>query len=134
MTFSPSDDDDTTEEEVSLPYSMPQAQHHAIDPCELSFKHNLDAHITLEEEEEEEDYQTVLLDDEHCTTEEIPDRPLYVHKHSLPHGLCPYPCPYANYQTPSYYETMDLSDISAFEDLMTISSDEDIPALEDSVY
>ena len=28
---------------------------------------------------------------------------------------------------------MDLSDISEFEDLMTTSSDEDIPALEDSV-
>ena len=49
------DDDDTMEEEVSLPYSMPQAQHHATDPHELSSKHNLDAHINLEEEEEEED-------------------------------------------------------------------------------
>ena len=132
MTFSSSDDDDTAEEEVSLPYSMPQAQHHPTNQCELSSKHNLDAHINLEEEEE--DFQTVSLDDEHWTTKEIPDRPLCVHEHSLPHGLCPYPCPYANYQTPSYYETMDLSDISEFEDLMTTSSDEDIPALEDSVY
>ena len=129
MTFSPSNDDDTTEE-VSSPYSMPQAQHH--DPHELSSKHNLDAHINLEEEEE--DFQTVPLDDEHWTTEEIPDRPLYVYEHSLPHGLCPYPCPYANYQTTSYYETMDLSDISEFKDLVTTSSDEDIPALEDSIY
>ena len=135
MTFSPSDDDDdTTEEDVSLPYSMPQAQYHATDPCELSSKHNLDAHINLEEEEEEEDFQTVLLDDEHWTTKEIPDRPLCVHKHLLPHGLCLYPCPYANYQSPSYYETMDLSDIPESEDLMTTSSDEDIPALKDSVY
>ena len=31
------------------------------------------------------------------------------------------------------FETMDLSDISKFEDLMTTSSDEDIPVLEDSV-
>ena len=74
------------------------------------------------------------MDDEHWITEEIPDRLLCIHEHPLPHGLCPYPCPYADYQTPSYYETMDLSDISEFEDLMTTSSDEDIPALEDSTY
>ena len=122
------------EEEVSLPYSMPQAQHHATDLHELSSKHNLDTHINLEEEEEEEDFQTVSLDDEQWTTEEIPDRPLWVHEHSLPHGLCLFLCPCVNYQTPSYYETMDLSDISNFEDLMTTPSDEDIPALEDSVY
>ena len=66
-------------------------------------------------------------------TEEIPGRPLCIHEHPLPHGLCPYLCPYADYQTP-YYETMDLSDISEFEDLMTTSSDEDIPALKDSMY
>ena len=29
----------------------------------------------------------------------------------------------------SYYNTLDLSDISKFEDLMTTSSNEDIPAL-----
>ena len=130
--MSPPDNDDTMEEEVSLPYSMPQAQHHATDPHELSSKYNLDTHINMEEEEE--DFQTVSLDDEHWTTEEIPDRPLCVHKHSLPHGLCLYPCPHANYQTPSYFETMDLSDISKFKDLMTTSSDEDISMFKDSVY
>ena len=46
----------------------------------------------------------------------------------------PIPVSYTNYQTPSYYETMDLSDISEFKYLMTTSSDEDIPALEDSMY
>ena len=92
-----------------------------------------EAHIHLEEEEKE-DFQTVSLDDEHWTTEEIPNRPLCIHEHSLPHGLCPYPCPYADYQTPSYYETMDLSDISKFEDVKTTSSDEDIPALKDFAY
>ena len=58
-----------------------------------------DAHINLEEEEEEEEFQTVSLDDEQWTTKDIPDRPLCVHEHSLPHGLCPYPHPYVNYQT-----------------------------------
>ena len=91
--------------------------------------------ITLDEEEEDmgEDFQTVPLQDKHWNSEEIPDRPLCIHEHSLPHGLCPYPCPYANYQT-SYYDTLDLSDISEFEDYMTTSSDEDIPPLEDVGY
>ena len=135
MTYSSPDDDDTTEEEVSLPYSMPQAQHHAPDLCELSSKHNLDVHINLEEEKDaEEDFQTVSLDNEHWTTKEIPNRPLCIHGHSLPHGLCPYPCPYADYQAPSYYETMVLSDISKFKDVMTTSSGEDIPVLKDIIY
>ena len=71
---------------------MPQAQHHATDLCKLSSKHNLDAHINREEEEEEEDFQTVSLEEENWTITEIPDRPLCVHEHSLPHRLCPYPC------------------------------------------
>ena len=64
----------------------------------------------------------------------IPDRPLCIHKHSLPHGLCLYLCPYANYQTPSYLKTIDLSDISEYKDLMTTSSEEDIPQLEVNTY
>ena len=50
-------------------------------------------YVTLEVEEEdmEEDIQTVPLDDEHWDMEEIPDRTLCIHKHALPHGLCPYP-------------------------------------------
>ena len=106
-------------------------QNHTHDPHGLSSKHDLEAHIHLEEEE---DFQTVSLDDDHWTNKEIPDRPLCIHEHLLPHRLCLYLCPYANYQTPSYYETMDLSDLSELEDLMTTSSDEDIPALEDSMY
>ena len=74
------------------------------------------------------------LDDEHWDMEEIPDRPLCIHKHPVPHGLCPYPCPYVNYQTLSYYNTLDLSDISEFEDVMTSSSNEDIPPLKDIGY
>ena len=132
MTYSSLDDYDTIEDAVPSPFSASQMQNHTHDPYELTSKDNLEAHIHLEEEEE--DFQTVSLDDEHWTTKEIPDRPLCIHKHLLPHRLCPYPCPYANYQTPSYYETMDLSDISEFEDLMTTSSDEDIPALKDSMY
>ena len=89
--------------------------------------------ITLIGEEEmdmEEDFKTVPLKDEHWNAVEILDRLLCIHEHPLPHRLCPCPCPYANYQT-SYYDTLDLSDISEFQDYMTTSSDEDIPSLED---
>ena len=38
-----------------------------------------------------------------------------------------------DYMSSSYYNTLDLSDISEFEDLMTTSSDEDIPALDEDI-
>ena len=92
-----------------------------------------DAQVYLEEDDKE-DFQMVPLVDEHWTTEEVPDRTLCIHEHALPHGLCPYLHPYVNYLLPSYANTMDLSDISNFEDIMIMSSDEDIPALEDALY
>ena len=76
----------------------------------------------------------VPVDDDHWTTKEIPDRTLCVHEHNLPHSLCLYPCPYANYQVSLYIDSLDLSDISSFEDIMITSSNEDIPALEDMPY
>ena len=86
------------------------------------------------EAEEEEDFQTVSLDDEHWDMEVISDRHLCIHEHSLPHGLCQYPCPYSDYHTSSYYDVLDLSDITEFEDLMITSSDKDISALNDIGY
>ena len=62
-------------------------------------------------EDEEEEFQSVPLDNEHWTSEETPERTLCVHERGLPHGLCPYPCPYMNYQMPSYMDSLDLSDI-----------------------
>ena len=38
-----------------------------------------------------------------------------------------------DYTSLSYYDILDLSNISEFEDLMTTSSDEDIPALEEDI-
>ena len=81
-------------------------------------------------DEEEEDFQRVSLEDDHWTTEEIPDRHLCIHEHSVLHELCLYPCPYLDYTSSSYCDTLDLSDISEFDDLMTTSSDEDIPAID----
>ena len=76
----------------------------------------------------------VPLDDDHWTTEEMPDRTMCMHEHALPHGLCLYPCPCANYQVSSYVDSLDLSDILEFEGYMVKSSNEDIPALEDAPY
>ena len=88
----------------------------------------------LDDEEEVEDFPTVSLEDDHWTTEEILDRHSCIHEHSVQHELCPYPHPYLDYTSSSYYDTLDLSDISEFEDLMTTSSDEDIPALDSDGY
>ena len=63
----------------------------------------------------------------------ISDRHLCIHEHSVPHSLCPYPCPYMDYTSTSYHGHMDPSVISEFEDLMITSSDKDIPALEDEI-
>ena len=109
---------------------------HPVQCQQSPSKCTLHIYITLEAEEEDmkEDFQTVPLDDEHWDMEEIPDRTLCVHEHAIPHRLCPYPCPYVNYQTSSYYDTLDISDISEFKDIMTMSSDDDISPLEDTGY
>ena len=85
------------------------------------------------EVDEEEDFQTVPQGDDYWTTEEIPDRHFCIQKYSVLHSLCPYPCPYMDYTSTLYHGTLDLSDISEFEDLMTTSSDEDIPGLDDEI-
>ena len=38
-----------------------------------------------------------------------------------------------DYTSTMYHDTLDLSDISEFKDLMTTSSDEEIPALDDEI-
>ena len=101
-------------------------QYHVDALQQPSSKYTLNTYVNLEEEEE--DFHTVSLYDEHWDTEEIPDRHLCFNEHSLPHGICSYPCPYSDYHTSSYYDTLDLSDISELEDLMTTLSNEDIPA------
>ena len=111
LTFSSfEEDDDTPADEIPSPDSTPPVQYHIDAFQPPSSKYTLNAHVTLEEEEdkEEEDFQTVQLNDEHWDMEEISDRHLCIHEHSLPHGLCPYPHPYLDYQTSSYYDTLDL--------------------------
>ena len=69
----------------------------------------------------------------------VTDRHLFIHEQSQPHYQCSYPCPYIldlphytpEYASPPYYEMIDLSDILDLQDVMTTTSDEDIPDLED---
>ena len=69
-------------------------------------------------DEKEEDFQMVPLDDEHWTSEETSERTFCIHEHGLPHGLCQYPCLYENYKTLLNMDSLELGDISDYEDYM----------------
>ena len=85
-------------------------------------------------DEEEEDFQMVPLDDEHWSLEEVPERTFCRHKNGLPHNSCQYPCPYGSNDTISYMVSLDLSDISDYEDYMVTSSDQELPRMEEVRY
>ena len=130
-SFSTSDDEEILTVDIASTYSTMLPQNPMGFAQQPHSKHILTIHDDLgEDKEEEEDFQTVSLDDDHWVAEEIPDRHFCVHKHSSPHPLCPYPCPYMDYTPTLYCNTLDLSDIS---ELMNTSSDEDIPALENEI-
>ena len=133
LPFSSSDDKDISTVDIPLPSSTVLLQNPVDFPQQPHSKCTLTIHDDLDDDEEEEDFQTVSLEDDHWTTEEIPDRHLCIHKHSAPHSLCPYPCPYMDYTSSLYYNTLDLSGISEFEDLMTTSGDKDTPALDEDI-
>ena len=68
--YSPSDDDDTSEDEVSSPRSMPQVHCPTPDTSSSTSKCTLTTYEHLEyEADEEEDFQTIPCDSEHWTTE-----------------------------------------------------------------
>ena len=105
----------------------------------MVYHHTYDSFQDATNEEEEEDFPTVPLDDDIWLEEPVPDRHLCIHKQSHLHGQCYYPCPYSLDQLHSapedapvpHYEMMDLSDIFNFQDVMTTTSHEDIPDLDD---
>ena len=133
LSFSSSDDEESSAVGIPSPSSTVPLQNPMDFPQQWHSKSTQTIHDDLDNDEEEEDFQTVSLEDDHWITKEIPDRHLCIHKYSTPHLLCPYPCPYMDYTFSLYYKTLHLSDISEFEDLMTISSDEDIPALDKDI-
>ena len=83
----------------------------------------------------EEDFPTVPLDDAHWTAEIVPERTFCIHENGLPNTICQHPCPYGNNDTVSYMDSLDLSDISDYEDyMMTTSDDEDLLGMEEVPY
>ena len=97
--------------------------------------HDQDPDSTPEHSDEEEDFQTVPMDDEHWTTDIVPERTFCIHENGLPNNVCQYPCPYGNSNSASYMDSLDLSDISNYEDyMMTTSDDEELPGLEEVPY
>ena len=97
------------------------------------------AHGSFQDATAEEDFSTDQLDDNIWLEDPVPNRHLCIHEKSQPHFLCSYLCPYSldlplstlEDAPAPYYEMMGLSDISNLQDVMTTTSDEDIPDLED---
>ena len=124
-----------------IPCSSPQTPTRPVCCC-LSFSSNRDYDQDPDStpvysdglDEEEEDFQTVPLDDEHWTSEQVPERSFCIHKNGLPHNLCQYPCPYGSNDAVSYMDSLDLSDISDYKDYMVTSSNEELPGMEDVPY
>ena len=108
--------------------------------CHLSFtsdssEDDQDPDNIPEYSDEEEDFQTVHLYNEHWTAEIVPERTFCIHENGLPNNVCQHPCPYGNSDTVSYMDSLDLSDISNYEDyMMTTSGDEELPGLEEVPY
>ena len=132
LSFSSSDDEGSAAVDISPTYSTTPPQN-LLGFAQQTHHKPIFTMCDDLEVDKEEDIQAVPLDDDHWNTEEIPDRHLCIHKHSVPHSLCPYLCPYMDYTSTSYHDTLDLSDISELEDLMTTCSDEDIPGLDDKI-
>ena len=116
---------------TTTPWSTPQTPHRPVCRC-LSFSsaenYTPDGTPVCSDssDEDEVDFQMVPLDDEHWTSIETHERTICIHEHGLPHNLCQYPCPYENHNTVSYMDSLDLSDISDYDDYMVTSSDEEI--------
>ena len=119
----------------SSPCTPPRTVCHCLSFTSDSSEDDQNPDSSPEYSDEEEDFQTVHLDDEHWTAEIVPERTFYIHENGLPNNVCQYPCPYGNSDTVSYMDSLDLSDISDYEDyMMTTSDDEELPGLEEVPY
>ena len=118
----------------TLPPTLPLPVHHHLTFTSDSSESDQDPDNTSESLDEE-DFQTVPIDDEHWTMELAPERTFCIHENGLPNNVCQYPCPYRNNNTVSYMDSLDLSDISNYEDYMiTTSDDKKLPGLEEVPY
>ena len=100
----------------SIQFSPHHAVHHKLHPDQCTDAYPFSSAdiytpdstpVCSDSSDDEEDFQMVPLDDEHWTSEETPERTLCIHEHGLPHGLCQYPCPYMNYETISYMDSLE---------------------------
>ena len=128
----------------STPDSSPQ---HGRSVPPLPVQHHMNCHHTstpstddsFQDATAEEDFPTVPLDDDIWLEDPDPDRHICIHEQSQPDLQCSYPCLYSwdlPHSSPedasaSCYEMMDLSEISNIQEVMTTTSDEDIPDLDD---
>ena len=122
-----------------LTYTPTRPVHHHLsfssdsDPMDTS--HSSSETTPESSDIEDKDFQTVPLDDEHWSTELIPERTFCIHENGLPNNVCSYPCLYGHNGTISYIDSLDLSDISDLEDhFLTTSNDEELPGLEEVPY
>ena len=83
---------------TTTPCSMPQTADRPV--CQhLSFSSNTDhtpdstPACSNSSDVEEEDFPMVPLEDEHWTSEIVPERTVCIHKDGLLNNLCQYPCP-----------------------------------------
>ena len=117
------------------PLTSPRPVHYCLTFTSDSSESDQDPDSTSEYSDAEEDFQTVSIDDEHWTTEMVPERTFCIHENGLPNNVCQYPCPYGNNNSVSYMDSLDLRDISDYEDYMvTTSDDEELPGLEEVPY
>ena len=117
------------------PRTPPRPVHHHLSFTSDSSENDQNQDISPEHSDEEEDFQIVPMDNEHWTTDMVPDRTFCIHENWLPNNVCQYPCPYGNSNTVSYMDSLDLSDISDYKDyMMTTSDDEELPGLEEVPY
>ena len=129
LTFSSSkyDDDDTPMDETPSPHSTPPAQHHTDTFQQSPSKCTLHTYVTLEAEEkdmEEDSKQCHLMMNIGIWMKFLTG--LYVFT-NMPYHM--------DYATPmSIYKLQDIIILSEVEDIMTTSSDEDIPPLKDIGY
>ena len=119
----------------SSPHTPPRPVHCCLSFTSDNSEDDQDPDSTPEYSDDEEGFQTVHLDDEHWTTEIVPERKFCIHENGLPNNVCQYPCPYGNSDTVSYMYSLDLSNILDYEDyMMTTSDDEELPGLEEVPY
>ena len=122
--------------QLTLPRPVCHCLTFVFDSSESNQDANSSSDSSSQYSAEEEDFPTVPIDDEHWTTEMVPERTFCIHENGLPNNVCQYPCPYGNNNNSvSYMDSLDLSNISNYEDyMMTTSNDEELPGLEEVPY